>query len=451
MKPDVLSCWSFEFVWDFGFRASDLSIRRSTLKVLVIGSGAREHALVWKISQSRKVSEIYAAPGNAGTAQLATNLNIKATDLESLAKAAKENKVDLIVVGPEDPLAEGVVDYFQKLGIPIFGPTKAAAQIEASKAFSKALFQKYGIPCAKSQTFSDLNQAKEYIRKQSVPLVIKADGLAAGKGVIMAETVDQALQAISDIMVNKTFGTAGDKVIIEEKLSGKEMSFFAVTDGRSILPMMPACDYKRVNDGDQGLNTGGMGGYSPPIFYTPELKKKILNVIIEPTVKAMVQENRRYQGVLYAGLMVNNGDPKLLEYNARFGDPECQVIMPRLRSDLIDIIEATIDGNLESVNHEWDEKPCVGVALASGGYPVKYKTGLPITGLNNLEKDVIVFHAGTKLGEKPGEILTNGGRVLTVVAKGKTISEAREKIYSNIPRIKFEGCHYRHDIALFKE
>jgi phosphoribosylamine---glycine ligase len=321
--------------------------------------------------------------------------------------------------------------------------------LEASKAFSKALFQKYNIPCAKSQTFTDQKTAQEYVKQQCAPLVIKADGLAAGKGVIMAETLDQAYEALSSIMESKAFGAAGNKVIVEEKLTGKEMSYFAVTDGTSILPMIPACDYKRANDGDQGLNTGGMGSYSPPYFYTAELGQNVLKAIVGPTVKAMDKENRRYQGVLYAGLMINNNEPKLLEYNARFGDPECQVIMPRLKSDLLDIILGVVNGDLKSVKPQWSESACVGVALASGGYPVKYKTGLPITGLDEVDKDVIVFHAGTRLGSRPGEVLTSGGRVLTVVALGKTTDEAREKIYANISRIKFEGAHYRKDIAKF--
>ena len=418
------------------------------MKVLVIGSGAREHTLVWKLSLSPRVSSLFAAPGNAGTARIAANLDIKATDFPALTRAVEEQHIDLVVVGPEDPLAGGVVDHFQKLGIPVFGPSRAAAQLEASKAFSKALFQKYGIPSAGSRTFSDAAEAKEYILKQGGPLVIKADGLAAGKGVIMAETTEQALEALTSVMETRAFGAAGDRVIVEEKLTGREMSYFAVSDGKSILPMIPACDYKRAGDGDQGLNTGGMGSYSPPYFYTPELGQKILDTIIGPTVKAMALENRPYRGVLYAGLMIDSV-PRLLEYNARFGDPECQVIMPRLKSDLLDIILGSVNGNLASVKPEWDANCCVGVVLASGGYPVSYKTGYPITGLEDVDRDVLVFHAGTKSGSRPGEVLTGGGRVLTVVAMGRTVDEAREKIYANIPRIHFENMHYRKDIARF--
>jgi phosphoribosylamine---glycine ligase len=419
------------------------------LKVLVIGNGAREHALVWKLAQSPKITQLFCAPGNAGTALLAKNLNIKATDIPALASAVKTNSIELVVVGPEAPLAEGIVDHFNKLGIPVFGPTQAAAQIEASKAFSKALFQKYGIPCARSKTFADLKSAVAYIKQQGAPLVVKADGLAAGKGVIMAETVDQALAAASSIMESHTFGNAGDKIVIEEKLTGKEMSFFAVTDGKTVLPTIPACDYKRINDGDKGPNTGGMGSYSPSFFYTPELGKKIITKIIEPTIKAMAAENRCYQGVLYAGLMIENGEPKLLEYNARFGDPECQVIMPRLKSDLLDIILGTIEGNLSKVQAKWSSETCVGVVIASAGYPGDYKTGLPVTGLNDVDKDIMIFHAGTKIGYNPEEVLTSGGRVLTVVATGKTTEEARTRIYNNIQRIHFEGAQYRSDIAKF--
>ncbi len=419
------------------------------MKVLVIGSGAREHTLVWKLAQSPKIKALYAAPGNAGTAKIAHNLNIKAADKEALGRAVKDERIDLVVVGPEDPLADGVVDFFRKEGVPVFGPTRAAAQLEASKAFSKAFFQKYDIPCAHSETFNDLLLARDYVKKLETRLVIKADGLAAGKGVIMARDTREALEALDQVMKAKTFGSAGDKVIIEEWLTGKEMSFFAITDGRTILPLVPACDYKRINDGDQGLNTGGMGSYSPPYFFTPDLGKTVLDTIIEPTVTYMAREGRTYQGVLYAGLMVENNNPKLLEYNVRFGDPECQVILPRLKSDLMDIILGVVNGNLKSVKAEWTTDVCVGVILASGGYPEKYQTGYPISGLDQLDKDILVFHAGTKLGDQPGQILTNGGRVLTVAALGKNTDEARQKIYANIPKIHFEGMQYRKDIARF--
>jgi len=307
--------------------------------------------------------------------------------------------------------------------------------------------QKYKIPCARSTSFSAYTQAKKYIQRQQPPLVVKADGLAAGKGVTVAESIPQALEALAAIMEAKAFGTAGDRVIIEERLSGREMSTFTFTDGTTVVPMVAACDYKPVFDGDQGPNTGGMGSYSPPHFYKPSLAKRVQETIMEPAVKALHKENRHYKGVLYGGLMITGEGPKVLEFNARFGDPETQVTLPLLKTDLADIIVAVINGNLNQINMEWSEDACVGVVMASAGYPGKYKTGLPITGLDNLDKDILVFHAGTKTGSEPGQVLTNGGRVLTVVAVGKTVAEAREKVYLNLPRIHFEGCHYRRDIA----
>ena len=421
------------------------------LKILVVGGGAREHTLVWKLAQSPKAEEIYVAPGNAGTAQIAHNINISPTDIESLVKVAQEKRIELVVVGPEAPLADGIVDRFQGIGIPIFGTTKAATQIESSKVFAKELMQKYKIPCARSVSFSTYTQAKKYIQRQQPPLVVKADGLAAGKGVTVADSIPQALDALHTIMKDKAFGAAGDRVIIEEHLSGREMSAFVFTDGKTVVPMVAARDYKPVFDGDNGPNTGGMGSYSPPHFYKPSLAKRITETIMEPAVKAMSKEKRLYKGVLYGGLMITNERPKVLEFNARFGDPESQVTLPLLKTDIVDILLAVINGNLNQVNVEWSEDACVGVVMASAGYPGKYKTGFPITGLDNLDKDILVFHAGTKIGSEPGQVLTNGGRVLTVVAMGKTIAEAREKVYLNLPRIHFEGCHYRRDIAEIKK
>jgi len=406
---------------------------------------------VWKLAQSPKVKEIYVAPGNAGTAKIAHNLDVSPTDIESLVKAAQEKRVELTVVGPEAPLAEGIADQFLVRGIPIFGPTKKATEIESSKVFAKELMQKYNIPCARSASFSEYAQAKEYVQQQTPPIVIKADGLAAGKGVTVADTIPQALEVLANIMEAKIFGDAGDKVVIEECLSGKEMSAFAFTDAHTVIPMVPACDYKPVFDGDQGPNTGGMGSYSPPHFFNAELDKKVNETILEPAVKAMHEEGKAYRGVIYGGLMITNDGPKALEFNARFGDPEAQVTLPRLKTDLVDILLAVVNRNLDQINVEWSEDACIGVVMASAGYPGSYKTGFPITGLNDLDKDLLVFHAGTKVGSEPGEVLTNGGRVLTVVAMGKTIAEARERVYANIPRIHFEGCHYRKDIALIKE
>jgi phosphoribosylamine--glycine ligase len=413
----------------------------------VVGGGAREHTLVWKLAQSPKVKEIYAAPGNAGTAQLAQNLDIKAEDIEGLLKAAKDLRIDLTVVGPEAPLAEGIADRFLVEGMPIFGATRAATEIESSKVFAKELMQKHGIPCARSASFSDHEQAKEYVQKQNPPIVIKADGLAAGKGVIVAESVSQALEALHSFMEARTLGAAADRVLIEECLIGREMSAFAFTDGHTVVPMVPACDYKRINDGDQGPNTGGMGSYSPPQFFNQTLDNIVTETIMKPAVLAMGDENRLYQGVLYGGLMITNNVPKVLEFNARFGDPEAQVTLPRLKTDLVDIMQAVIDKKLDKIKIEWSDDACVGVVMASAGYPGSYQTGFPVGGLDEVDKDIIIFHAGTKEGQS-GEVLTSGGRVLTAVATGKNLTEAREKVYKNISRIHFEGCHYRQDIAL---
>jgi phosphoribosylamine--glycine ligase len=406
--------------------------------------------LVWKLAQSPKVKEIYVAPGNAGTAQIAHNLNIGSTDIASLAKIAREKRIELAVIGPEAPLADGIVDYFQGIDIPIFGSTKKATEIESSKVFAKELMQKYGIPCAQSTSFSTYAEAKEYIQRQTPPIVVKADGLAAGKGVTVADSIPQALDALATFMESRAFGAAGEKVVIEQCLSGKEMSAFAFTDATTVIPMVAACDYKRIYDGDQGPNTGGMGSYSPPHFITPTLAKTVKESIMEPAVKAMEKEKKPYKGVLYGGLMITTDGPKVLEFNARFGDPEAQVTLPLLKTDLVDIFLAVINGNLYQIDVEWSEDACVGVVMASAGYPGSYQTGLPISGLDNLDGDILVFHAGTKIGSEPGQVLTNGGRVLTVVASGRTLTEAREKVYNNISQIRFEGCHYRKDIAEIK-
>lgn len=416
------------------------------MKILIIGSGAREHALAWKIKQSPKVTGLYAAPGNAGTAAIARNLDIRPNDIESLAGTAKDLGIDLTVVGPEAPLAAGIVDRFEQLGMAVFGPTKAAAQIESSKVFSRNLMQKYGIPCPQGATFSSYPEAKRYIESQPVPMVVKADGLAAGKGVTVAGSKEEALKALSDIMEAKIFGSAGDKVIIEECLTGKEVSLLAFTDGNTVVPMVPACDYKRVFANDRGPNTGGMGSYSPPGFFDAKLTRQVTKTILQPVVKAMAQEGMPYKGVLYAGLMIAGDVPKVLEFNARFGDPETQAILPRLRTDLVDILLAVVDNKLSEAVVRWHDNACVGVVVASGGYPGNYKTGFKITGLDKLNDDVMVFHAGTKLGED-SQVYTDGGRVLTVTAAGKSMAEARARVYANLPRINFDGCHYRKDIA----
>jgi len=342
------------------------------------------------------------------------------------------------------------VDAFNKEGLSIFGPTRSAAQIESSKVFAKQLMQKYHIPCARSASFSDYAQAREYVEQQTPPVVIKADGLAAGKGVVVAESTEQALDALSSFMESKTLGAAGEQIVVEEHLSGREMSTFAFTDGTNVIPMVPACDYKRIFDGDRGPNTGGMGSYSPPYFLSAPLETSVRETIMEPAVKAMYQEKRPYKGVLYGGLMITNNGPKVLEFNARFGDPETQVVLPRLKSDLLDIIMAVIDNRLDQVRIQWSDEACVGVVMASAGYPGSYQTGFPLSGLNEIDRDIMVFHAGTRAGPTSGEVLTSGGRVLTVAATGKDLTEAREKVYNNITRIHFEGCQYRRDIAEIK-
>jgi phosphoribosylamine--glycine ligase len=417
------------------------------LKILVVGGGGREHTLVWKIAQSPRVEKVFAAPGNAGTAGIAENLNLRPTDMEGLGKAAKEKNIDLVVVGPENPLASGIVDYFESLGIPIFGPTRAATQIESSKVFARGLMKKYGIPCTKGTIFSSYPEAREYLRKQHPPIIIKADGLAAGKGVIIAGSLPEADKALNDIMEAKIFGSAGDRVVIDEYLSGREVSLITFTDGKTVSPMVPACDYKKIGDGDQGPNTGGMGSYSPPGFFSAGVTKKVTENILLPTVRAMAKEDLPYKGVLYAGLMIVDGEPVVLEFNARFGDPETQVILPLLKTDLVDILMAVVQGNLDQTKIKWSSEACVGVVMSSAGYPGSYKSGFPIRGIDSMDKDVLVFHAGTKLGND-GMIYTDGGRVLTVVGMGQDMAEARGKVYRDISNIYFEGCYYRKDIAL---
>ena len=415
------------------------------LKVLVIGGGAREHTLAWKLGQSPNVEEIYIAPGNAGTGFIAKNLDIKPAELESLARAARDRRIDLTVVGPEAPLATGIVDLFQARGIPVFGPSKEATRIESSKVFAQGLMQKYGIPCARSRSFSSFAEAKDYVKTQQIPVVVKADGLAAGKGSVVAGSTAEALAALSDIMEKRIFGEAGDQVLVEECLQGKEVSLLAFSDGKTVVPMVPACDYKRACDGDEGPNTGGMGSYSPPKLFGSEMINRVMDTILEPTVRAMAKEGKPYKGVLYAGLMLTEEGPRALEFNARFGDPESQVMLPLLKSDLVEIMLAVLDERLDKTQIEWRDEACVGVVMASGGYPGSYKTGFPIKGLDKVDDDILGFHAGTR--ESEGIIYTDGGRVLTVTATGGTIAEAGDRVYSNIRRIHFEGCHYRHDIG----
>jgi phosphoribosylamine--glycine ligase len=419
------------------------------VKILVIGSGAREHTLVWKLAQSPKVTEIFAAPGNAGTAAIARNLDIKDTDIDALLKTAQDQRIDLTVVGPEGPLAAGIADRFIAAGLSVFGPSQAAAEIESSKAFSKELMQRHAIPCAGGASFSDFDKAVAYVREQSLPIVIKADGLAAGKGVIIAASPEEAEEALASMMKARSFGAAGSRVVIEEHLEGREMSYFVFTDGDIVVPTVPACDYKRIFDGNRGPNTGGMGSYSPPPFYNHVLGDIILRSIMEPAVLALADEGRRYKGVLYGGLMIVDRTPRVIEFNARLGDPETQVVLPRLNTYLVDIMMGVVRNKLDDISIEFRDEACVGVVVASGGYPGTYQTGFPITGLDDVDKDVMVFHAGTRINPE-GQVLTCGGRVVTVAALGRGLAEAREKVYDNVKRIHFEGAYYRKDIAEFK-
>ena len=418
------------------------------MKILVVGAGGREHALVWKLVQSHNVDKVYAAPGNAGTAQHAENLPISATDFQALAEAVEKNKIDLTVVGPEIPLSEGIVDFFQARKLPVFGPTKDAARIESSKAFAKQLMIENKIPCAQGRSFLFAKDAKDYAETLKPPIVIKADGLAAGKGVVVAKSQQEAMATIDDMMVQKTYGAAGTRVVVEEFLEGKEVSLFSFTDGNFALPPVAACDYKRIGDDDTGPMTGGMGGYSPAYFITQQVLDVAHNTIVTPVLKALANEGCPYRGVIYTQAMVHNGRPRVVEFNARFGDPEAQLILPRIHTDIVEVMMGIARGYLPPSRPQWTDNPTVGIVMASGGYPAKYRTGIPIHGLNDVDKDVQVFHAGTKFAPDGKQVLTDGGRVLAVVARGKTLAEARERAYDNVRRISFEGAHYRKDIAL---
>ncbi|MBR5318379.1 MAG: phosphoribosylamine--glycine ligase [Peptococcaceae bacterium] len=416
------------------------------MKVLVIGSGGREHALVWKISQSPMVDKIYCAPGNAGIGQMAECVAIKAEDLDGLLDFALQNEIGLTVVGPEVPLTMGIVDKFQEKGLKIFGPSGRAAEIEGSKTFAKDLMAKYGIPTAKYGAFTDAAEAKAFLAEVGLPCVVKADGLAAGKGVLICETKEEAETAVDDILVDNKFGNAGSRVVVEEFLTGQEVSMLAFSDGKTIVPMVSSQDHKRIWDGDKGLNTGGMGAYSPAPIYTPDVHEIVVPQVLEATIKAMEQEGRPFVGILYAGLMLTADGPKVLEFNARFGDPETQAVLPRLKSDLVEIFLAIIDGRLSEMNIQWHEEAAVCVVMASGGYPESSDKGRVITGLEDAaETGAIVFHAGTK--ETDGNIVTNGGRVLGISALGKDIAEAIANAYRGVEKITFENMQYRTDIG----
>ena len=416
------------------------------MKVLVVGGGGREHAICWKLAQSPKVTELYCAPGNAGIAQVATCVPVSATDVEGMVKWAKDNAMDFVMVAPDDPLALGMVDAMEAAGIPTFGPHANAAIIEASKAFSKSLMKKYHIPTAKYETFTDLDTALAYIRREGAPIVVKADGLALGKGVVVAATVEEAEKAVREMMEDHKFGASGSTVVIEECMVGPEVTVLAFCDGEHLVPMLSSQDHKRAYDGNQGPNTGGMGAFCPSPKFTPQLAQQCMDTIFLPTVNALNAEGRPFKGVIYFGLMLTKDGPKVVEYNARFGDPETQPLLSMLDSDLMDIFEACVKGTLDQVEVKWKQGAACCIVLASGGYPVKYQSGYPISGLEEAGKTATVFHAGTKLGED-GSILTAGGRVLGVTALGATLEDAIANAYAAAKPISFQDMHMRTDIG----
>ncbi len=417
------------------------------MKVLIVGGGGREHSLAWKIAQSPQVSKLFCAPGNPGISQVAECVNIGVDQIDLLYEFAVRENIDLTVVGPEAPLVEGIVDVFGKSDLKVFGPDKKAAILEDSKVFSKSLLKKHAIPTADFQCFDDHSQAKRYVYSRGAPIVVKADGLSKGKGVFVCKTNEEAVQAIDSIMKDKVFGNAGNQVVIEECLIGEEISLLAFTDGRTIVPMESSQDHKTVFDGDKGPNTGGMGAYSPVPIMTKELYRRVEKDILVPTVHAMNREGRSYKGVIYIGLMITSNGPMVLEFNIRFGDPEAQVILTRMKSDIVPIMLATISGELDKIELEWHSRSSVCVVMASGGYPGKYDNGMEITGLNLLkdQEGICAFHAGTKLVND--KLVTNGGRVLNVVAYGDDIDDAQKKVYEAVGKISFDGAHYRKDIA----
>jgi len=414
------------------------------MKVLVVGSGGREHTLVWKISQSRKVDKIYCAPGNGGIKELAELVNIKADDVDALLSFAKENKIDLTVVGPEVSLVKGIVDIFQQEGLKIFGPTKELSMLEGSKVFAKEAMTKFGLPTADFKVFDDPKDAKKYLNEKGAPIVVKADGLAAGKGVIVAKTVEEAETAIEDIMVKKIFGSAGDRLILEDCLEGEEASILVFSDGKNIAPLVSAQDHKRIFDNDEGPNTGGMGAYSPAPVVSGEIFNDIIDKVFRPMITGLAKQGKYYKGVLYGGLMMTKHGPMVLEFNVRFGDPETQAILPRLKSDLVDVAIACTEGSLDKINLEWDERSCLCIVAASKGYPGSYEKHKKISGLEDV-KDGMVFHAGTV--SENGNIFTNGGRVLGVAGLGSDIKSAKLKAYEAAGKIKFDGIYYRKDIG----
>lgn len=416
------------------------------MKILVVGSGAREHAICWKLKQSKKVSKIYCAPGNAGISQIAENVLIDSENIEEITQFSVKEKIDMVVVGPEGPLVSGLVDMLMDNGIKAFGPKKDGARLEGSKSYSKDFMMEYNIPTARYEKHTDVEKAINSLKKFSLPVVVKADGLAAGKGVIICQTIKQAEYAINSIIKDKEFGDAGNTIVIEEFLDGVETSLLCFVNGKEIIPMESARDYKKAYDNDMGLNTGGMGCFSPNPIYTETLQKYIDEHILKTTLNGFKGEGIDFRGILFIGLMIKEDKAKVLEYNTRFGDPETEVVLPRLESDLCEIMEKTIDGTLQESDLIWKQEKSVTVILSSGGYPKHYEKGKEITGLNLVDDDIIVFHGGTKSVD--GKIQTNGGRVLAVTALGETIEKAREKVYKNIEKINFENMEYRTDIAL---
>ncbi len=418
------------------------------MKVLVVGSGGREHAIVLKLKESSKIDKIYCAPGNAGISQDAECVNIRATDIKALLDFAKEHNVDFTVVGMDDPLVMGIVDEFENNGLRIFGPRKNAAIIEGSKAFSKELMKKYNIPTAKYKTFNNFDEAYSYVKENKFPVVIKADGLALGKGVLICNNLSEAEAGLRQIMIDKKFGDSGSKVVIEEFLTGPEVSVLSFCDGTTVVPMVSAQDHKRAFDGDKGLNTGGMGTFSPSRIYTDEIANICMEKIFKPTVSALKKEGREFKGIIYFGLMITQEGPKVIEYNARFGDPETQVILPRLDSDLLEIFEACVDGNLDNIDVKWKDNAAACVILASGGYPESYQKGFVIEGIEECtnKDDIFVYHAGT--ANKDGKFITNGGRVLGITGIGKNLDEAIKKAYEGVKLVKFDSVHFRKDIGI---
>lgn len=417
------------------------------MKILIVGSGGREHAIAVSAARSPRVDKIYCAPGNAGIGQVAECVPITAMEFDALAAFAKEHEVDFTIIGMDDPLAGGIVDVFEAEGLKVFGPRKNAAVLEGSKAFSKDLMKKYNIPTAAYETFDDPNQALAYLETAKMPIVLKADGLALGKGVLICNTLEEAKAGVKEIMEDKKFGEAGSRMVVEEFMTGREVSVLSFVDGKTIKIMSSAQDHKRAQDGDQGLNTGGMGTFSPSPFYTDEIDAFCKKYIYQPTVDAMAAEGRPYVGVIFFGLMLTEDGPKVLEYNARFGDPEAQVVLPRMKNDMIDVMEACVDGRLDEIDLQFEENAAVCVVLASDGYPVSYEKGFPITGLDAFDgrDDYYCFHAGTAC--KDGQIVTNGGRVLGITAKGSDLKEARKKAYEAVEWVKFDNKYMRHDIG----